>query len=181
MDLNQKVVDTKEIFDGQVVKLRVDTVELSDGSRHTREVIRHPGGVGILALDENNNVFMVRQYRSGAKGVLLEIPAGKLEYGENPETCGKRELIEETGYAAKTFIHLGNFLVTPAYCEEVINIYLAKELTEKSQHLDDGEFLNVEKIPFDTLYEMVINNEITDAKTIIAVLKAKAFIDKGMN
>lgn len=176
MELNEKTVSTKEIFDGRVVKLRVDTVELPDGSIGTREVIKHPGGVGVIALDSENNVLMVKQFRPGAKTVLLEIPAGKLEYGEDSEECGKRELVEETGFEAKEFMHLANFFVTPAYCEEIINIYFAKDLVLKKQNLDDGEFLDVIKVPFDKLYKMVLDNEITDGKTIIAVLKLKEYL-----
>ena len=176
MDLIEKTISTKEIFDGKVVKLRVDTVTLPDGKEQTREVIGHPGGVGIIALDSDNNVLMVRQFRPGAKGILLEIPAGKLEYGESPEECGKRELLEETGFYAGEFTHLARFYVTPAYCEEVINIYFARDLKKGKQCLDDGEFLNVEKIPFDELYNMVLNNEILDGKTIISVLKLKELL-----
>lgn len=172
MDMTQKVVKTKEIFDGRVVKLRVDTVQLPDGRLTEREIMKHPGGVGVIAIDEEKNVLMVRQFRDAAKKVMLEIPAGKLEYGENPLECGMRELVEETGFRAQEFIHLGEFFVTPAYCEEKINIYLAYKLTEECQNLDDGEFVEVEKIPLDELFEMVMNNEIDDAKTIIAVLKA---------
>ena len=174
MELTEKTLSTKEIFDGRVVKVRIDTVELPDGRQQEREVIKHPGGVGVIALDEDDNVLLVRQFRAGAKKVLLEIPAGKLEYGENPEDCGKRELSEETGYSAKEFHHLARFYVTPAYCEEIINVYSAKNLVKTGQHLDDDEFLNVEKIPFDKLYEMVLAGEIEDAKTVIAVLKLKA-------
>lgn len=176
MDLTEKTISTKEIFDGKVVKLRVDTVELPDGSMQTREVIRHPGGVGIIAIDNENNVLMVKQFRPGAKNVILEIPAGKLEYGENPEECGKRELSEETGFVANEFFHLAEFYVTPAYCEEIINIYFARDLVPSKQNLDEGEFLDVLKIPFDELYKKVMNNEIKDGKTIIAVLKLKEFL-----
>lgn len=178
MDLIEKTIFSEEIFDGKVVKLRVETVKLPDGSIQTREVIRHPGGVGVIAIDDENNVLMVKQFRPGAKGVLLEIPAGKLEYGENPEECGRRELSEETGFIANEFSHLAKFYVTPAYCEEIINIYFARNLVPSKQNLDEGEFLDVLKIPFDELYSMVINNEITDGKTIIAVLKLKEFLTK---
>lgn len=178
MNLIEKTVSTEEIFDGRVVKLRVDTVELPDGKIQTREVISHPGGVGIIAIDEDNNVLMVKQFRTGAKKVVLEIPAGKLEYGEDPKECGKRELSEETGFVANEFLHLAKFYVTPAYCEEIINIYFARNLVPSKQHLDDGEFLDVLKVPFDELYKMVINNEIQDGKTIIAVLKLKEFLTK---
>ena len=179
MDLNERVIKTEKIFDGKVVKLRVDTVELPDKKLATREVIGHPGGVGIIALDANNDVLLVKQFRPGAKGVLLEIPAGKLEYGENPEECGRRELIEETGFLAKEFLHLAKFYVTPAYCEEIINIYFARDLVESKQKLDEGEFLNVIKIPFFELYKMVVDGEVTDGKTIIAVLKVKELLERN--
>lgn len=178
MELIEKTLSTEEIFDGRVVNLRIDTVELPDGNIQKREVIKHPGGVGVIALDKDNNVLLVKQFRPGAKGVLTEIPAGKLEFGENPEECGKRELLEETGFIAEEFKHLAKFYVTPAYCEEVINIYFARGLIKKEQSLDEGEFLSVEKIPFNELYDMVLSNEITDGKTVIAVLKLKEILTK---
>ena len=178
MNLSEKTLSSKEVFNGRVVKLHIDTVELPNGNIAEREVISHPGGVGVIALDENNNVLLVRQFRSGAKDVLLEIPAGKLEYGENPEECGRRELTEETGFIAKEFSHLAKFYVTPAYCEEIINVYYAKDLVKTNQNLDEDEFLNIEKVPFDALYEMVLSGEITDAKTVIATLKLKELISK---
>lgn len=178
MELSEKTLATEKIFDGRVVKLRVDTVELPNGQQAKREVISHPGGVGVIALDDNNNVLLVKQFRPGAKDVLLEIPAGKLEYGENPEECGKRELLEETGFKSTEFYHLSRFYVTPAYCEEIINVYYAKGLIKEKQNLDADEFLNVEKIPFDTLFTMVMSGEITDAKTVIATLKLKEILSK---
>ena len=178
MELSEKTLATEKIFDGRVVKLRVDTVELPNGQEAKREVISHPGGVGVIALDDNNNVLLVKQFRPGAKDVLLEIPAGKLEYGENPEECGKRELLEETGFKSTEFYHLSRFYVTPAYCEEIINVYYAKGLIKEKQNLDADEFLNVEKIPFDTLFTMVMSGEITDAKTVIATLKLKEILSK---
>ena len=119
---------------------------------------------------------MVNQYRIAAKSMMLEIPAGKLEFGEDPLECGKRELIEETGYKANEFIHLGEYYATPGYCEEKLNIYLARNLEWVGQHLDEGEFLNVETYKLDDLYSMVMNNKIYDAKTAIAILKAKMIV-----
>lgn len=178
MNLTEKTLTTENIFDGRVVKLRIDTVELPNGHEAKREVISHPGGVGVIALDDDNNVLLVRQFRPGAKDILLEIPAGKLEYGENPEECGKRELLEETGFKSTEFHHLAKFFVTPAYCEEIINVYYAKGLIKEKQDLDEDEFLNVEKIPFKTLFDMVMSGEITDAKTVIATLKLKEILSK---
>ena len=168
----------KEIYEGRVVHLFEDQVRLPDGQEARREVIRHPGGVGILPLMEDGTVFVVRQFRYPQGKVLTEIPAGKLEYGEDPLSCGKRELKEEIGAAAEEWVDLGKIYPTPAYDTEVIHIYLAKGLSFGEQHLDPGEFLNVERVPLLTLYEQVMAGEILDAKTQIAVLKVKAMLEK---
>ena len=154
----------EEIFNGRVVHLFEDQVRLPDGQKARREVIQHPGGVGILPLMEDGTVFTVRQFRYPQGKVLTEIPAGKLEYGEDPLSCGKRELKEEIGAEAAEWTDLGK-------------IYLAKGLSFGEQHLDPGEFLNVERVPLQTLFERVMAGEILDAKTQIAVLKVKAMLE----
>ena len=161
MNFEEKTVSSEEIYDGKIIKVRKEKVELPDGRLATRELIGHPGGVGIIAVDGDGKVFMVTQYRIAAKSEMLEIPAGKMEYGEDPLECGARELIEETGYKAEEFTHLGE--------------YYAK-LTFVGQNLDDGEFLNVSKYSLDELYQMVMDNKIYDAKTAVAILKAKAIL-----
>lgn len=176
MDFEEKTLRMENIFEGRIIRVRKETVELPDGSVADRELIAHPGGVGVIAADENRQVFMVSQYRIAARSMMLEIPAGKLEYGENPLECGKRELIEETGYSAEEFTHLGEYYATPGYCEEKLNIYLARGLKFVGQNLDEGEFLNVKKYDIDELYRMVMDNKIYDAKTAIAILKAKAIL-----
>ena len=178
MELTEKILDTKDIFEGHVFKVKVHSIELPDGSPATREVVLHNGGVGVIAVDENGMVPMVRQFRTAANIVTLEIPAGKLEKGENPYDAGMRELTEETGYVTEGLIELGEYFATPAYCSEKLTLNMAKDLEFKGQSLDDGEFLNVEKIHIDDLFEMVMNNEIYDCKTAIAILKAKAMLDK---
>lgn len=179
MNFEEKIVSSESIFEGKVIKVRKEMVELPDGKIAGREIIGHPGGVGVIAVDDDGMVFMVTQYRLAAKTMMLEIPAGKKEYGEDPLECGKRELVEETGYEGKEFIYLGDYYATPGYCEEVLSIYLAKGLTFVGQNLDDGEFLNVKKYSLDDLYEMVMNNEIYDAKTAIAILKAREILKNG--
>jgi len=176
MNFEEKTISSESIFEGKVIKVRNELVRIPDGSFAIREIVGHPGGVGVIAIDDDGKVFMVSQYRIAAKSMMLEIPAGKKEYGEDPLECGKRELIEETGYEGGEFIHLGDYYATPGYCEEVLSIYLAKNLKFVGQNLDDGEFLNVSKHSLDDLYEMVMNNEIHDAKTAIAILKAKALL-----
>lgn len=178
MHLEEKTLSSEQKFDGKVVKLFVDQVELENGETAIREMIKHPGGVCILPLDEDNNVLMVRQFRYPTHKVLLEIPAGKLEYGENHRECGLRELKEETGCTCDEFTYLGNLIPTPAYDNEVIHMYLARGLHSGEQKLDDDEFLDVEKIPLDKAVEMVMSNEIADAKTQIALLKTKIILGK---
>ena len=176
MNFEEKTVSSEEIYDGKIIKVRKEKVELPDGRLAMRELIGHPGGVGIIAVDGDGKVFMVTQYRIAAKSEMLEIPAGKLGCGEDPLECGAGELIEETGYKAEEFTHLGEYYATPGYCEEKLNIFLARKLTFVGQNLDDGEFLNVSKYSLDELYQMVMDNKIYDAKTAIAILKAKAIL-----
>ncbi len=176
MHLEEKTVSSEQVFDGKVVKLFVDKAELENGEIVTREMIKHPGGVCVLPLDEDNNVLMVRQFRYPPHRVLLEIPAGKLEPGEEHRECGLRELKEETGCTCDEFTYLGNLIPTPAYDNEVIYMYLARGLHKGEQRLDEDEFLDVEKIPLGIAIDMVMNNEIADAKTQIAVLKTKQLL-----
>lgn len=176
MNFEEKTISSEPIYNGKIINVRKDTVQLPNGKTALRELIAHPGGVGVIAVDENKDVFMVTQYRIAAKSDMLEIPAGKMEYGEDPLECGSRELVEETGYKAKNFIHLGEYYATPGYCEEKLNIYLAQDLEFVGQNLDEGEFLNVKKYSLDELYKMVMDNKIYDAKTAIAILKAKAIL-----
>lgn len=176
MDFTEKTISTKRIFDGRIINLKVDTVTLPNGHESTRELVEHPGGVGVIAVDDEKNVFMVTQYRKPFDEIVLEIPAGKLNYGENPLDCGMRELEEETGITADNYEYIGVYYPTPGYCLEKITIYLATGLKETRQHLDEDEFLDVHKIKLDTLFDMVMNNEINDAKTAIAILKAKAIL-----
>ena len=176
MDLTEKTVKSEKVFEGRVINLRVDTVTLPDGKLSTREVIAHPGGVCVLAVDDEKNVFMVRQYRYPTNQVLLEIPAGKLEYGEDYFEAAKRELEEEAGVVAENYVYLGYFYPTPAYCEEKIHMYLASGLTKTRQNLDDEEFLEVEKIPYTKLLDMINSGEIIDGKTVLAALRSKKYI-----
>lgn len=176
MHLNEETVDSKLVYKGKIFEVFSDTALLENGKTTGRDVLRHPGGVCIVALNEKNEIFFVRQFRYPHKKVLLEIPAGKLEWGEEPLECGKRELREETGYTAERFRPLGKLFPTPAYDTEIIYMYLAEGLRRSEQDLDDNEFLDVLTIPLEKAVQMVLDNEIDDAKTQLALLKAAAIL-----
>ena len=173
MELKEKRLSGETVFDGKIMHVRRDRVQLGDGSEAFREVVDHSGGVCVLALDDEGRALLVRQFRYPHEKVLREIPAGKLERGEDPFEAAKRELKEETGAVAEIWSSLGEIYPTPAYCGEIIRMYLAQELTFGETAPDEGEFLEVERIDFDRLVEQVLGGEIRDAKTVAAVLKAK--------
>lgn len=170
--LIEKTISSETVFEGRVFTCLVKDVELADGSRSQREIVKHNGGACILPVDADMNAYVVRQFRSPFEKVLMEVPAGKLEIGEDPRECAIRELREETGFVAGSVTDLGKMVCSPGYCSEVIGMYLATDLKYEGIKLDQGEFLNVEKIPFGDLLKMVDNNEIEDAKTQICILKS---------
>ena len=176
MDLFEKCLQREDKYHGVIVDVHLDQVELADGSRSRREVVEHPGGVTILPVDEQGFCYMVRQVRYPTGHTMLECPAGKLEYGEDHRDCAVRELSEETGFTADELIYLGGFYTSPGFSSELLHIYLALGLHAGESHLDEGEFLDVEKLSLKELTEMVMNNEIEDAKTIIALLKAEKIL-----
>ena len=172
MNLEEKTLESKNIFRGKVIDLVVDTALLPNGETATREVIKHRGGVAVIAEDENGNILLVKQFRYPYKELLYEIPAGKRDNeSEEPIVCGKRELREETGAIAKNFYSLGKLYPSPGYCGEIIWIFAADELQFVGQKLDSDEFLNVERVPLEKAVKMVMDGEITDAKSQIAILK----------
>lgn len=176
MDFTEKTISTHEIYNGRIIHVKEDTVLLANGETAGRELVIHNGGVGVIAIDVDENVLLVRQYRKPYDQDVIEIPAGKLEKGENPMEAGLRELREETGYSAKKITPLGKCYPTPGYCSEVIHLFLAQELIWQGQELDQGEFVEVIKMPFSQLCKMISDNEIYDAKTIIAALKTEKII-----
>ena len=176
MELFEKRIDGELKYKGVIVDVICDRAELCDGRIVRREVVKHPGGVSILPIDEDGNCYMVRQFRYPAQKVLLEVPAGKLEYGEEHLSCAVRELSEETGFTADRFEYMGAFFTSPGFSTEKLHIYLALGLHAGVSHPDDGEFLNVEKLSLSELSDMVMRGEIEDAKTIIAVLMAEKYL-----
>ena len=158
MKLFEKTLTSETKFEGRIIKVLRDTVELENGKTSAREVVCHNGGVCVAALTEQNEVLLVRQFRYPYKEVLLELPAGKLEKGEDPFEAVKREQMEETGTTGENYISLGNLYPSPGYC---------------------GEILEVERIPLDKAVEMVLNNEIPDSKTQVGILKTAALVKAG--
>ncbi len=171
MIFEEKTVSSKEIFKGRVLKLRVDMVEMPDGGLAERELVDHPGGVGVVALTENMEILLVKQYRKPLETVTMEIPAGKLDPGEHHAVCGERELEEETGCCAKKFEYLGCFHPSPGFINEITHLYLATELYQGEAHPDPDEYLDLIKMPFAEALDAVMRNEISDAKTVIGILK----------
>ncbi|MBR5490993.1 MAG: NUDIX hydrolase [Oscillospiraceae bacterium] len=176
MEYIEKCVSSKDIFKGRIVHVHVDDVELIDGSRAVREIVEHDGGVTVIPVDAEGNVYCVRQYRYAFGKSIIETPAGKLEKGEAPFECAVRELSEETGFKAGKYVYLGEFYPSPGYCHEKLYAYLALDLTKGEAHLDEGEYLDVVKFSLEELVDMVMNNELEDAKTIIAILKADKYL-----
>ncbi len=176
--LDEQTLDSQVIYDGKIIRVEKDRVLLENGTEAAREVVRHPGGVCVLAITDAEEVLFVKQFRYPHKTVTMEIPAGKLEYGEDPETCGRRELLEECGCTARSFTYLGKLFPTPAYDSEVIHMYLAKGLEYSAQSLDEDEFLDVERIPLSEAMQTILADDCPDAKTQIAILKYFAMMQK---
>ncbi len=178
MDYTEKTVSAQDIYRGRIVHLHVDEVSLPDGKTAAREVVEHSGGVAIIPVDDDGGVYCVRQYRYALGCHLLEVPAGKLNEGEDPFECAVRELSEETGFTADNFVSMGFFYPSAGYCHEKIYIYLATGLHRGEAHLDEGEFLDVEKYPLAELVRMAENNELYDGKTALAVLRTERYLKK---
>ena len=177
--LHEETLSSDLRFIGRVFPVETFDVQLPDGRKSKREIVHHPGGACVLALDENQDLYLVKQYRVGAQAPLREIPAGKLEGEENPLLCARRELLEEVGLIADSWQLLTQFYPSPGYTDELISVYLATNLTKGKQQLDDGEFLTVEKIALDTAIAEVESGQISDGKTIIAILKTAYLRAKG--
>lgn len=177
MELHEQTLSSQTIFEGKIITVKVDEARLPNGAAARREVVEHPGGVCVLALQEDGTVPLVRQFRYPLGKTLLELPAGKLEYGEEPRPAAIRELGEEVGLEPAELIDLGYMHVSPGFCNERIYLYLARELKTVPVHPDEDEFLDIVYLPFETLVERVMSGEITDAKTVAAVLKTKVLLN----
>jgi ADP-ribose pyrophosphatase len=165
-------IERKMIYDGRVIKVSVDTVELPNGMRIPLELVRHPGGAAVVAIDEQNRVCLLRQYRHAAGGYIYELPAGKLEPDEPPETTARRELVEEGAVSATHWSSLGAFFSSPGVFTEIIHLFLATGLAAAASAPEEDEVFQVEWWPLDLAVERAYNGELTDAKTIVGILRA---------
>lgn len=178
MHLEEKTINSETLYEGKVFTVKKDTVILENGAEAIREVVHHSGGVCVVPLTDKGEVIMVKQFRYPFATQLLEVPAGKINYGEDHAECGRRELLEETGAVCDEYIYLGSLYPTTAYDTEKIHMYLAMGLHFEHQNLDEDEFLDVLYIPFEKAIEMVMNDEIHDSKTQIALLKTKLLLER---
>lgn len=177
MELWEKTLESQTLFEGRIVTVKLDKAQLVNGAVVSREVVEHPGGVCILPLFDDGTVSIVRQFRYPFQQVVTELPAGKLEKGEAHRPAALRELEEEVGVTCGKLTYLGCLYLSPGFSSEVLHMYLAQELTQGQCHPDEDEFLEVERIPFAQLFQMVMSGEITDAKTVALVLKTKQLLD----
>lgn len=179
MRLEEKTLAVNNVFDGRIIHVHVDDIELSNGNPGYREVVEHPGGVCIAAVTEKNELLFGKQFRYPFKEITLELPAGKVEKGEEPFVTAQRELKEETGCTGKNWVPMGKMYPTPGICSEVDWLWLCEVDTEsKELHLDEDEFIEPVRIPVDKAVEMVMNGEIPDAKTQLMILKAALYLKK---
>ena len=169
--LEEKTIKSEEVFSGKIISLHIEDVELPNGKHSKREIIKHPGAVAILPITNDNKIVMVEQFRKALERTIVEIPAGKLEKGEEPALCARRELEEETGYECASLEWLISFYTSPGFADEIVHLYVAKGLVKKtdSAALDEDEFVNVEELTLAEAVQYMKDQKIYDAKTAYAV------------
>ncbi|WP_042355196.1 NUDIX domain-containing protein [Bacillus rubiinfantis] len=170
-NLTEKTLHSEEIYSGKIITVELQDVELPNGKVSKREIVKHPGAVAIIALTDDNKMIMVEQYRKALDKVIVEIPAGKLEKGEEPASCAHRELEEETGYVCESLELLTAFYTSPGFADEIIYLYVAKGLTKKENAaaMDEDEFVNLEELTLEEALQYVKEQKIFDAKTMYAI------------
>lgn len=176
MIFEEKTMKCERIYEGKILNLRVETVELPDKKYSKREIIEHPNSVGIVPIINDKDMIIVKQYRKAVEKIMLEIPAGKLEVNEEPRETALRELKEETGYETDDLKYIMELYTSPGYCDEKIYLFLATDLTEGEASPDDGEIIDREIYPIEELVKMVDRGEIVDSKTIIGINIAKNYL-----
>jgi ADP-ribose pyrophosphatase len=178
MELYERKIKSKKIFSGKIIKLYLDDVMLPNKKIATREKVSHPGAVGIVPVNKSGEVVLVEQFRYPVETSLLEIPAGKLDKGEDPRGCAKRELREEVGAVKGRLIHLVTFYTSPGFADEILYLYLALDFERKENNLDDDEFLHVYEMNLEKTVSLIEEGKIKDAKTIIGILLARDYLSK---
>ena len=179
--MKEKTLQEHVVFDGRLIRVHVDEVVLENGVPAQREIVDHPGGVSVAVLTDKNELLFVRQFRCPYKEELLELPAGKLERGEDPFEAVRREQLEETGTTGKDYVSLGNVYPTPGYCGEIIRLWACRVDQDTGElSLDPDEFLHNLRIPLEEAVEMVLSNQIPDSKTQIGILKTAKLVEKGL-
>lgn len=169
--MQERKLSSEMKFDGKLIKVTYDVAEVN-GKEAWREVVHHPGASAVVAIDDDGRIIMEKQFRYALNDYLLEIPAGKLDAGEDPLVCAKRELEEETGIIASEWISLGTIATSPGFCNEVIHLYVAKGLSKGKIHWDEDEYVEVERYTFDELLQRIKDETIKDSKTLSALLLA---------
>lgn len=170
MEFYEKTVDSRRIYAGKIINLRVDRVELPNGKISIREIVEHPGAVAVVPLTEEGHVIMVEQFRKALEMVTLEIPAGKLEPGEDPKECALRELEEETGMRGTKIIPVCTFFSSPGFSDEIMHLFVAQELIPACQNPDTDEIINPVTLPLAEAVNMIYAGKIVDGKTIVGLL-----------
>ncbi|MDO5040764.1 MAG: NUDIX hydrolase [Peptoniphilus sp.] len=170
MDYIERTMKSDKIYDGKIVKLRIDTVELPNKKYSKREIVEHSPAVAIVAVTQEDELLLVKQYRKPIEKMIYEIPAGMVELKEKPKDAAVRELREETGYTTDKIEYMTEFYTSPGFCDEKIHAFYTEDIEIDSQNLDEDEFLYCVKVPYDDVVKMIMRGEITDAKTIAAVL-----------
>ncbi len=173
--MKNRRLSSRQIYRGSIINLRLDEVELPDGRRTQREIIEHPGAAVIVPIDEQGRLHLVRQYRDAAGETLLELPAGKLRPGEDPAECARRELQEELGLIAGRVEHLATFYSSPGFCDEIMHVYLARDLFQGREKMDRGEFIEPEARKMDEVDSLL--GELRDAKSLAGILLALRFLE----
>lgn len=166
MEFDEKTLESKNIYSGKIINVNLQKVKLPDGREAKREIVNHPGGVAVLAYKDSSTILLVEQFRKPIEQRLLEVPAGKIEKGEEPKVCAIRELEEETGYKAKKFDYLGKIVTSPGFCDEYIYLFKAQDLYKGNDNLqDEDEFINLREFNVKKVKQMIKDGEIIDAKT----------------
>lgn len=171
-DLIEKLTSSERLFEGKVINLRRDEVLLPNGRTGMREVVEHPGAVAIVPVTADGGIILVRQFRHPIGRIILEVPAGKLDPGEDPADCAGRELAEETGFTANKLRKLTSMYTTPGFSNEIIHLYLAEDLIESDKQPDEDEFIHTEVFTPEQIREMIASGELCDAKSLVALCLA---------